>query len=136
LAAERCAFRKANGLPAGPNLATLCLSTLCLSTLCLVANLSTIYLVDDDSSIISIFEATQAEQVEQFLDPPEQASLAANVGRQSARKAHEAQMASRNAHIEAGRKAALAVNKMGRARAMERRQPKKAARLCDVDTHR
>jgi hypothetical protein len=99
LAAERSAWRQANGLASGST------KHICLSILHLITRICILYLVDDGGSVVTEFESLQTEQF------PEQAIHDENVGRKNARRAHELEIGKRNARIEAKRKAGLAKQK-------------------------
>jgi hypothetical protein len=101
LAAERSAWRQANGLASGPT------KHICLSILHLITRICILYLVDDGGSVVTEFESLHL-QTEQFA---EQAIPDENVGRKNARRAHELEIGKRNARIEAKRKACLAKQK-------------------------
>ncbi len=87
LAAERSAWRKANGLASGPT------KHICLSILGLITRKCILYLVDDGGSVVTEFESLQTEQFAEQAIPDE------NVGRKNARRAHELEIGKRNARI-------------------------------------
>jgi hypothetical protein len=98
LAAERSAWRQANGLALGPT------KHIYVSIIHVITRVCFLYLLDDCGCIVTEFQSMQTEPSEEHALPD------ANVGRIQARRAHELEIVKRNARIvDAKRKAGVAI---------------------------